>query len=93
VTELVLRGIFLLRKKEVDWFYQGGADFIYPDAWALYEGTHIHLCIVSNDSIDSSDSNDLIFQVPFRRRSEAIISQPTARDFVENSARKVGSCS
>ena len=25
VTELVLRGIFMLRKKEIDWFYQGGA--------------------------------------------------------------------
>lgn len=36
VTELVLRGIFLLRKKEIDWFYQSGADAIYPDAWESY---------------------------------------------------------
>jgi proline iminopeptidase len=33
VTELVLRGIFLLRKQEIDWFYQHGADAIFPDAW------------------------------------------------------------
>ncbi|ANM63063.1 proline iminopeptidase [Arabidopsis thaliana] len=33
VTGLVLRGIFLLRKKEIDWFYEGGAAAIYPDAW------------------------------------------------------------
>ncbi|OWM63713.1 proline iminopeptidase isoform X1 [Punica granatum] len=33
VTGLVLRGIFLLRKKELDWFYEGGAAAIYPDAW------------------------------------------------------------
>jgi proline iminopeptidase len=33
VTELVLRGIFLVRKKEIDWFYQRGADAIFPDAW------------------------------------------------------------
>jgi proline iminopeptidase len=33
VTELVLRGIFLLRKQEIDWFYQCGADTIFPDAW------------------------------------------------------------
>lgn len=33
VSELVLRGIFLLRKKEVDWFYQSGASEIYPDQW------------------------------------------------------------
>ncbi|RWR77932.1 proline iminopeptidase-like protein isoform X1 [Cinnamomum micranthum f. kanehirae] len=33
VTGLVLRGIFLLRKKELDWFYEGGAAAIFPDAW------------------------------------------------------------
>src|SRR5690606_14688973 len=33
VTELVLRGIFLLRKKEIDWFYQFGASEIFPDRW------------------------------------------------------------
>ena len=36
VTELVLRGIFLLRKEEIQWFYQQGASFIYPDAWEQY---------------------------------------------------------
>lgn len=33
VTELVLRGIFLVRKQEIDWFYQRGADAVFPDAW------------------------------------------------------------
>lgn len=38
VTELVLRGIFLIRKKEIDWFYQGpGASFLFPEDWAAYE--------------------------------------------------------
>ena len=36
VSELVLRGIFLLRKKEVDWFYQFGASVIFPERWAEY---------------------------------------------------------
>ncbi|NBX92773.1 MAG: prolyl aminopeptidase [Proteobacteria bacterium] len=36
VSELVLRGIFLLRKSEIDWFYQEGASWIYPDAWENY---------------------------------------------------------
>jgi proline iminopeptidase len=36
VTELVLRGIFLLRKRELDWFYQEGASWLFPDAWAHY---------------------------------------------------------
>uniref|UniRef100_A0A0E0L4L9 AB hydrolase-1 domain-containing protein n=1 Tax=Oryza punctata TaxID=4537 RepID=A0A0E0L4L9_ORYPU len=33
VTGIVLRGIFLVRKKELDWFYEGGAAAIFPDAW------------------------------------------------------------
>jgi proline iminopeptidase len=36
VTELVLRGIFLVRKSEIDWFYQRGASALYPDAWEKY---------------------------------------------------------
>jgi proline iminopeptidase len=36
VTELVLRGIFLLRQAEIAWFYQQGASDIYPDAWEPY---------------------------------------------------------
>jgi proline iminopeptidase len=36
VTELVLRGIFLLRKLEIDWFYQEGASLLFPDAWEPY---------------------------------------------------------
>jgi proline iminopeptidase len=33
VTGLVLRGIFLLRRKELNWFYQYGASEIFPDQW------------------------------------------------------------
>jgi proline iminopeptidase len=36
VSELVLRGIFLLRRWEIEWFYQKGCDAIYPDAWEAY---------------------------------------------------------
>ncbi len=36
VTELVLRGIFLLRERELNWFYQEGASRMYPDAWEHY---------------------------------------------------------
>ena len=38
VTELVLRGIFLLRRSELEWFYQDplGAGSIYPDLWEQY---------------------------------------------------------
>ncbi|WP_066424256.1 prolyl aminopeptidase [Anabaena sp. 4-3] len=33
---LILRGIFLLRQKELRWFYQEGASYIFPDAWEEY---------------------------------------------------------
>jgi proline iminopeptidase len=36
VTELVLRGIFMLRRSELEWFYQKGCDMLYPDAWGKY---------------------------------------------------------
>ena len=36
VTELVLRGIFMLRRWELEWFYQKGCDAIFPDAWEEY---------------------------------------------------------
>lgn len=36
VTELVLRGIFLLRQWEIDWFYQEGASRMFADAWEDY---------------------------------------------------------
>jgi proline iminopeptidase len=38
VTELVLRGIFLLRRSELEWFYQNpeGAAALFPDLWEEY---------------------------------------------------------
>lgn len=36
VTELVLRGIFMLRDWELKWFYQEGASRLFPEAWEQY---------------------------------------------------------
>ena len=36
VTQLVLRGIFTLRKSELDWFYEGGAEAVFPDLWEAF---------------------------------------------------------
>jgi proline iminopeptidase len=36
VSELVLRGIFMLRQQELRWFYQQGASALFPDAWEKY---------------------------------------------------------
>lgn len=36
VSELVLRGIFMLRRREIEWFYQHGASSVFPDLWEPY---------------------------------------------------------
>ena len=36
VSELVLRGIFLLRPSEIEWFYQQGASELFADRWEAY---------------------------------------------------------
>ncbi len=36
VRSLVLRGIFTLRRSELEWFYEGGARALFPDWWESY---------------------------------------------------------
>ena len=36
VKGLILRGIFMLRRTELLWFYQEGANYIFPEAWEHY---------------------------------------------------------
>ena len=36
VESLVLRGIFLLTRRELAWFYQDGASMLFPDAWERF---------------------------------------------------------
>ena len=38
VSELVLRGIFMLRAKELYWFYQHGASEVFPEYWRQFLG-------------------------------------------------------
>lgn len=37
VAAMLLRGIFLLRQAELDWFYQSGASWLFPDAFAAFQ--------------------------------------------------------
>lgn len=37
VSELILRGIFMLRRFEIEWFYSNGASIIYPDRFEAYQ--------------------------------------------------------
>jgi proline iminopeptidase len=36
VSQLVLRGVFLMTKAELDWFYGGGAAAFFPELWARF---------------------------------------------------------
>lgn len=36
VTGLILRGIFLLRRSEIDWYYNGGAGHMFPELWEKF---------------------------------------------------------
>jgi proline iminopeptidase len=36
VTELILRGIFMVREREIKWFYQDGASMLFPDMWETF---------------------------------------------------------
>jgi len=38
VLGLVLRGVFLGRRQDVRWFYQSGANRVFPDYWKDFEG-------------------------------------------------------
>ena len=49
VTGLILRGIFLLRRAELLWFYQEGASWLYPDLFARYR-----------DFIPAEEQHDMI---------------------------------
>jgi proline iminopeptidase len=66
VTELVLRGIFMLRRWELDWFYNGPAGLIRPDWWSVFERplggearSHLHVGTPGNDNI--SRYHELLF--------------------------------
>jgi proline iminopeptidase len=49
VTEMVLWGIFLGSKEEINWFYQKGASAIFPDVWESYV-----------DKIDPDERHDMV---------------------------------
>ena len=49
VTGLILRGVFLCRCRDIQWFYQEGASYIYPDLWQNYINV-----------IDENERDDLV---------------------------------
>jgi proline iminopeptidase len=61
VSELVLRGIFMLRRWELEWFYQNGAHRLFPEAWQPYR-----------DLIPESERDDFILAYHKRLTSKDV---------------------
>ena len=62
VSEMILRGVFMLRQKELDWFYQEGASKIFPDDWESFVAIIPHqkrnnLMVAYNEIFNSNDED------------------------------------
>lgn len=65
-VHLVLRGVFLATKSELDWFYGGGAGHFWPEAWARFvepipEEERGDLIAAYNRRLFSDDHNEEVF--------------------------------
>ncbi|WP_262692053.1 prolyl aminopeptidase [Kordiimonas aestuarii] len=58
VRSIILRGIFLSRREELDWFYKEGTRSLFPEAWARFSG-----------KIPEAEHDDLI-KAYYRRLTE-----------------------
>lgn len=36
VKQIIVRGVFLCRQQDIDWFFKNGANRIFPDAWEAF---------------------------------------------------------
>ncbi|MBL4817903.1 MAG: prolyl aminopeptidase [Deltaproteobacteria bacterium] len=88
VLGLILRGIFLMRKSEINWFYQFGASEIYPDAWddflkPIPEAEHGDLLNAYHKRLTSTDESVVtpaaIAWSTWEGRTSRLITEP---DFV-----------
>lgn len=62
VSELVLRGIFTLRRSELHWFYQGPAGELFPEKWSevlglLTEGERSDVLTAYHRRVNSPDAS------------------------------------
>jgi len=63
VRAMILRGTFLARQKDVDWFFQRGVNAIFPDYWtemlaAFKESEHSDLIEAAYQRMQSGDSGE-----------------------------------
>ena len=63
IYSLILRGVFLCRKKDINWFYQNGASKIFPDEWIKFtkdipKEEHADFLKAYHTRIHSNDGNE-----------------------------------
>jgi proline iminopeptidase len=67
VEALILRGIFLMTKRELHWFYQDGASALFPDVWERFL-----------EPIPAAERGDLMGAYYKRLTSDDIVEQTRA---------------
>lgn len=67
VNGLILRGIFLCRDQDITWFYQQGANALFPDYWQEYEA-----------EIPKADRHDMVSAYYQRLTSDNEIARMSA---------------
>lgn len=71
VTGLIVRGICVLNKSELDWFFRRGANVVYPDAWEAFR-----------DFIPEAERSDLLSAYHRRLHSgDSVLEQKAAVAF------------
>ena len=90
---LILRGIFMLRKIEIDWFYQSGCSYIYPDEWEKYlepipKNEHKNLVAAYYNQLTSKNKNIRLKAAKAWSKWEAstskLIQKPTSLHHFDN---------
>lgn len=69
VLALVLRGVFGCTQAELDWFYQDGANRIFPDVWDQFAG---RLAPDEADDVVRAYHTRLMVEEPMLRREDAL---------------------
>eukprot|EP00249_Psilotum_nudum_P017100 c26158_g1_i1 orf=88-1521(+) len=66
VSALILRGVCLMRREEIDWFYKQGANYLFPFAWeqllSVLEPSEQHLVLPAFYKRLTSNDTQVQFQ-------------------------------
>jgi proline iminopeptidase len=89
VSEIVIRGIFMLQQHELDWFYQEGASKLFPDEWQKFidvieDSKRGNLMKAYNEIFNGSDEKARLSAAVAWSRWEASTSKLVKNDSLMN---------